>query len=238
MIEKVKDIDKIISTFDEDMPEFLPVFLREMDSCLVNLKAAIQAYNYLKARAELHQMLGASRIVKDEKLELLLLQVQSLVKSDQSIENILPTLSEVASHLDKLFHALKDQRSSYCVHVLDDQQKITSMIKERLLEEEPFKSVITSASIEECVQHLTSKNGDILIADCYAIETCLQSVHESISSRFSNLPILIFSLEPQVIFKKLSNQYENLNGYVHKTAGVVKLIEGIKIIANGRDFWL
>ncbi len=235
--EIIKPINEKSNVTNETNWQVFPIFLREMDACLSDLKHSIETHNIDQSRKLLHQMIGAASIVGKKQVETLLINIQVLVKSNAPNEECLHLLNELEKQLDDTFQFLMTKRTSYSIHFFDDQEIVINQVKELLQEDYQMDNVEVSTTLEECLAKLESNETDILIADYLVKKTPINMLAELVLSQLSDSPILAFTLEPDQEIKALKKQCENLSGYVNKSWGLEELVRALKTVSNGREYW-
>jgi hypothetical protein len=214
---------------------FLAIYLREMQECLRILTHAIDADNTAAARAELHQMFGATSIINYIGLEEKLVLLQSIIKSDQPSSEGAYLLSEIQALLDELFEYLMETRPDYDVHVLTSADDIVSTLI-GLPQDDVRMTCTHSGNMEECISWLSSNDTDLIILDDQD-PVMPEQLSSELESLCIEIPILV--VMDQHVSKLLErfNDIVNINGAVIKSTPISQLLEVIKTIVNGRNFF-
>jgi DNA-binding NarL/FixJ family response regulator len=167
----------------------------------------------------------------EEKLVLL----QSIIKSDQPSSEGAYLLSEIQALLDELFEYLMETRPDYDVHVLTSADDIVSTLI-GLPQDDVRMTCTHSGNMEECISWLSSNDTDLIILDDQD-PVMPEQLSSELESLCIEIPILV--VMDQHVSKLLErfNDIVNINGAVIKSTPISQLLEVIKTIVNGRNFF-
>jgi len=227
---------EIYNTHGEDTWLLISVFIKEMDTCLIKLDQAIKENDIDKARAELHQMIGAARILNDDKLEMEILRIQEIVKSRNLPKDGTNILENLESFLDNLFNYLSENRPNYHLHLLAIKESTVNQVKE-MLEKEVAITCTFSATLEGCKAYLAATEPDIILVEYEYNNNSIEDLSNHLMASFINSPILLLTNNTEWKKLNLSSKYSCASGCVLKSDSSKIWIESIKTIANGRDYW-
>ena len=228
--------NQIYNTHGEDTWVFLSVYIKEIDDCFVKLDLSITQKDITESRAQLHQMIGATRILNYVELEEKLVILQSKVKSSEGPKNCTQLLAEIQSHLDNIFAYALEKRPNYNVYLLAQKESTLSMVKE-LLEPEVKVACTYSTTVEDCMTWLSSNDADLVMVDSDENSTMLEELSNHFVSAYIETPVLLIKDNSKINIAELTSKYPNLNGCILKSASSEKWIESIKTIVNGRAYW-
>lgn len=212
---------------------FLAVYLREMEECWSRLTKAIQDDNTLAARAELHQMLGGTRILNYVGLEEKLVLLQSIVKSAKPSKEGIYLLTDIKVLLDELFEYLMEARRNYDFHLLAKSGRALSMLKD-ILHNEVQLSGSSSSSMEEYKSWESDNETDLIIIDAEQNTKLLDGLTEQMLSSFDETPVLLFS---DSVDTKGITFFPNISGQLKTSSDASQWIAAIQTVVNGRAYW-
>ncbi len=220
----------------ESIWQILAVFLREMDSCYVKLETAIDQNDVTAARAELHQMIGATGILNDVELAEILQTIQKIVKSDQPIQSCKSFLLKIKAHLDQIFLYSYEMRPGYRAHFILQKgadPKITAGLQSTVASIRCSQS----NSVNDAFSYIKSNEVDIILIDCEEKHHKAIDLSKRLSSDFIDSSILLMVEKPEAFKKEIVSNYQNINGSIHHDADLDEWVKAIKTIVNGRDYW-
>ncbi len=119
--------------------------------------------------------------------------------------------------------------------IVDDHQIVRTGLK-RLIESEPDLSVCCEAgNAQEALDHLENKKPDLMILDISLNGIDGIELTKSVTKRFPNVLILIFSMHDESLFAERC-LHAGAHGYIMKQNETDKLIEAIHKILAGNIY--
>ncbi len=216
--------------------EFLSTYLKEMDFCLFNLQIAIEKKDTTASRSELHQMLGASRILNYSDLVDEIIALQSIIKGKNQSQDTTPLLTGIHKHLEELYRYLVMERPSYDVYLMSSDVDYFSSVQGS--HAEIIKTTFSSCStLEERKACLSSNDVDLIIYDYDGNLNRLKKFSAALVSSGIETPILLVSQYFSPFTPGRDSDIASLRGRLLKIPNLDQLVEGVKCIVNGRDYW-
>jgi hypothetical protein len=227
---------QLFDNYGENAWVVLPVFIKEMDTCLISLEKSVARRDLHESRQVLHQMIGASKIMNIVEIVVELFTLQSIVKGPDFPRNCDYHLAQIKSQVSKLFEYILEHRKAYNLFLL--YKEVDTFKKaQALVDEQTEISLAYSISLDDCISYLSSNEPDIIITDFQVGSVNLEKLSIFLQSKFKNSPVLLVVELANNETQESHKEYANVSGSLVKTATVNQWYESIKTVANGRDCW-
>lgn len=214
----------------------LPVFIKEMDTCLISLEKSVARRDLHESRQVLHQMIGATKIMNLAEIEQELITLQSIVKGPDFPRNCDIHLAKIKSQVSKLFEYSLENRKEYNLYLFYKEED-TLKKAQALVDEKAHLSLNYSFSLDDCISYLSSNEPDIIITDFQLGSENLEKLMAFLKSTFKNSPVLLIVDKADGKTQESQKENPNISGSLEKNADLNQWYESINTVANGRDSW-
>lgn len=215
--------------------QLLTSFVRELDDNLMSLVEARDSQNIITCRGILHQMIGTSRIVGHHELVETLLATQKEIKNDGITVKFNNGLIKVEDLITEVFDHLGTSRIAYKILLCDEQTQVAETLKSLLEDMNDRLDISICSSKSSCSEMVKRHRPNLFVTEIAMNGKNLEDILDSLEIVDSQLPVVVWSLEPFSEIEEFALVHPNLRGYVSKTSGLEAIMDCWTTVANGRE---
>ncbi|MFT6054603.1 MAG: hypothetical protein ACJASP_001496 [Roseivirga sp.] len=230
------EYQEILDNYGDNAWLALPVFIRETDLCFLSLGSAIGRNDLPKSREDLHQMIGASKIMNAVEVEQHLLSLQTIVKSSEFPKSCDYYLEKIKAQVNDLYEFSVENRKAYHLYLLYNDEDTFNKVEE-LFDEKIQLSFSATSKLGDCISYLSSNHTDVIVTDYKVDSYNFTVLSDFLQSSYSNTPVLLIDEKADGNAKESQKEHPNISGSILKGATINQWLELIKTVANGHDCW-